>query len=208
MTVPVFISEENQIILNNIEGVLNVSKDQWVIDFCNSISLQIKSGRDLTDRQKEVFNKNFKKTFPSLFKKEPIQLSEDSMDFLNKADTILAKTKDKWFIDFINNLKHQVLELGNELTLKQLAVFNEKYDKKMAKYAKKQNPSNHSVSLPQGSYNTSWDSNADPELNPYIIINTEEVTFGDLLEEILKNELKVNKNESSHWGPMDEEDEE
>ena len=116
--------------LNAAKLVIENIQDAWVQGFCQSLVEQVSSGKNLSNKQLEIFNKNY----DIVVNGGPAPLDQNHL--LEKANTCLGMLgeKDAWNKTFLESIVKQIQ--GNRpLSDKQITkldqILNEKLSKKI-----------------------------------------------------------------------------
>jgi len=118
----------DQYFLNNANGILIVTSDEWTKNFVKSLLDQVNAGRSLSEKQMFIFNKKLDDII-SPSSDNPV---EENLEFFSKLEGLRNKTKSKWLLGFLSSLETQV-KSGKPLTDKQQSVFKSKYDRLVLK---------------------------------------------------------------------------
>ncbi len=129
-TSSVQLSEYQTSFLNAAQYVINNTQDTWVKTFCESLIEQVLKGRNLSEKQLAIFNKNYNTIVNGA--PEPLDQSH-ILDKVNNCLGMLGE-KDDWNKNFLESLVKQI-QANRQLSEKQLAtlekIFNSKTSEKI-----------------------------------------------------------------------------
>ena len=111
---------------NNANALLMITSDDWTKNFVQSLLDQVKIGKNLSDKQINLFNK---KLDSMLNPPEPVEVDQE---FLKQINLLKTKTKSEWLLGFCDSIITQ-LKGGRALSEKQMDIFKAKYDKLVLK---------------------------------------------------------------------------
>lgn len=125
------LSEYQLSFLNAAQFVINGTQDEWVKTFCESLIEQVLKGRNLSEKQLAIFNKNYN----TVVNGGPAPL--DQSYALNRANECLGMLgeKDDWNRGFLESIVQQI-QNNRPLSEKQLATIEKIFESKTSEKIK------------------------------------------------------------------------
>jgi len=125
------LSEYQLSFLNAAQFVINGTQDTWVKTFCESLIEQVHKGRNLSEKQLAIFNKNY--DIVANGGPAPIDQSY-ALDKANKCLGMLGE-KDDWNKSFLDSIVQQI-QGNRKLSDKQLATLEKIFESKTSQKIK------------------------------------------------------------------------
>ena len=125
------LSEYQLSFLNAAQFVINGTQDNWVKTFCESLIEQVLKGRNLSEKQLAIFNKNY----DIVANGGPAPIDQSLA--LNKANMCLGMLgeKDDWNKNFLESIVQQI-QGNRKLSDKQLTTLDKIFDAKSSEQIK------------------------------------------------------------------------
>lgn len=111
---------------NNANALLMITSDDWTKNFVQSLLDQVNKGKNLSDKQINLFNKKLDSML------NPPASVEVDQEFLKQINLLKTKTKSEWLLGFCDSIITQLKD-GRALSEKQMDIFKAKYDKLVLK---------------------------------------------------------------------------